>query len=123
MGMEGEAWRCPHCGEVILRSAGSCPACQRRLRFDVAAPSRPPQSGDCPLSVEGVIRHPGSEAPWEYSLLVQVFDARGETLTKRVVGVGVMLPGETRRFTLRVEMQAAEQSTPAAASSRRPAGE
>ena len=37
----GEAWNCPHCGERILRSAVTCPACQRHLRFDAVAVSRP----------------------------------------------------------------------------------
>lgn len=123
MGMEGETWNCPHCGEMILRSAVSCPACQRRLRFDTAASLQSSPTTVCPFSIESVIRHPGTEGPWEYSVIVQIYDAGGETLTKHVVGVGAVQPGETRRFTLRVEMQVLGQSPPAAASSRRPATE
>lgn len=123
MGIQGEAWSCPHCGEPILRSAVSCPACQRRLRFDAVTPVRSAQTVVCPLMVDGVIRHPGTEGPWEYSVLVQVYDAQGEMLSKRVVGVGAVRPGETRRFTLRVEMHTREPSAPTAASSRRPQNE
>ncbi len=119
MGSQGETWSCPHCGELILRSAVSCPACQRRLRFDAVAPAQPTPAV-CPLSLEGVIRNPGTEGPWEYSVLVQVYDARGEMLSKRVVGVGAVRPGEARRFTFRVEIQIPESSPPAAASARRP---
>lgn len=122
MGIQGEGWSCPHCGESILRSAVSCPACQRRLRFDAVTAVRPGQTV-CPLSVDGVIRHPGTEGPWEYSVLVQVYDAHGEMLSKRVVGVGAVRPGETRRFTLRVEMHIPESSAPAGVSSRRPESE
>lgn len=123
MGIQRDAWSCPHCGESILRSAVSCPACQRRLRFDAATPVRSAQTVVCPLSIDGVIRQPDTEGPWEYSVLVQVYDAQGEMLSKRVVGVGAVRPGETRRFTLRVEMHIPEPSTPAAASSRRPESE
>ena len=120
MPVVGEAWSCPHCGGRILRSAASCPSCQRRLRFDAATSPRPAQPTICPLSIEGVIRHPGNETPWEYSVLVQVQNAEGETLDRRVVGVGAIRPGETRTFTLRVEMRIPEKSTQPAASSRPP---
>ena len=117
MAIVGETWTCPHCGEPILRSAVSCLAGQRCLRFDAATPPRSAQVAVCPLSIEGVIRPPDTEGPWEYSVHVQIHDAQGGMLARRVVGVGAIRPGETRRFTLRVEMQVAEKPTPAAASS------
>ena len=86
--MTGEAWNCPHCGERILRSALVCPACQRHLRFDAVAVARPPRAAVCPLSVDGTIRHPGNEAPWEYSVLIEIHDERSEMVARRVVGVG-----------------------------------
>ncbi|MBI2878368.1 MAG: hypothetical protein HYY19_01435 [Candidatus Rokubacteria bacterium] len=100
----GEAWNCPHCGERILRSAAVCPACQRHLRVDATRPR--PQAGEaaCPLSVEGLIQHPGSSEPWEYAVLVEVHDGRGELLARRVVGVGAMRSAEARSFSLRVEV-------------------
>jgi len=98
--MTGEAWNCPHCGEHILRSAATCPACQRHLRFDAVTAPRPARPSVCPLSVDGTIRH------------VAVHDERGEMVARRVVGVGALRPGESRKFTLRVEVLAPEASTP-----------
>lgn len=112
-GVTGESWKCPHCGELILRSAVTCPACQRHLHIDALTMARPGRATVCPLSVDGTIRHPGTEAPWEYSVLVEVHDGGGEVLARRVVGVGALRPGETRKFTLRVEVVAPEKSTPA----------
>ncbi len=101
--MTGESWNCPHCGERILRSAPACPACQRHLRFDALTVARPARPSVCPLSVDGTIRHPGNEPAWEYSVVIEVNDERGE-VTRRVVGVGALKPGESRKFTLKVEV-------------------
>lgn len=100
----GETWNCPHCGERILRSAAICPACQRHLRLDAMKPGQQAAAPACPLSVEGLIHHPGSSEPWEYSVLVEVHDGRGELLARRVVGIGALRPAETRSFSLRVEV-------------------
>ena len=114
-GVIGETWNCPHCREHILRSAVSCPACQRHLHVDAVTLARPAQSTVCPLSVDGTIRHPGTEAPWEYTVLIEVHDEPGQMLARRVVGVGALRPGETRKFTLRVEVLVPEKSTLTAA--------
>jgi len=114
----GETWKCPHCGELILRSAVSCPSCQRRLRFDAAAQARPTAPSMYPLRIEGVIHHPGTETAWEYSVLVEVRDSQGEIINRRVVGVGAVRPGETRTVTLQMEMRMPEESTHSAISSR-----
>ena len=111
----GEAWNCPHCGERILRSAVICPACQRRLRFDAGAQTSSAVAAIYPLRVEGTIRHPLTEAPLEYSVLVQIRDAQGEIVTRRVIGVGAIHPGEARTFTLQVEVRPSEDSAHAAA--------
>ncbi len=120
MGVAGEVWNCPHCGERILRSAITCPACQRRLHFDavIAPPSE--QTVICPLTVEGILRHPGGESACEYSVLVEVRDQRGQTIARRVVGVGAVQPGEARGITLRVELQLPEKPPAATAASRLP---
>lgn len=115
-GVTGEAWNCPHCTERILRSAVICPACHRHLRLDAVGAGRPVQATVCPLSVDGTIRHPGTEVVLEYSVLVEIQDGGGEMLSRRVVGVGALRPGETRKFTLRVEVFAPEKSTLPAAS-------
>jgi hypothetical protein len=108
--MTGAAWDCPHCGEHILRSAAVCPACRRHLRFEAVTSARPARASVCPLSVDGSIRHPGNEGAWEYSVLIEVHDDRGETVARRVVGVGALKPGESRKFTLRVEVLVPEAS-------------
>jgi hypothetical protein len=109
--MIGEAWNCPHCGERILRSAAMCPACRRRLRFAAVSGATASRPSVCPLSVDGKIRHPGHGATWEYSVLVEVHDERGTTVSRRVMGVGALGPGESRTFTLRVEVVLPEPST------------
>ena len=112
----GEAWNCPHCGERILRSAAICPACHRHLRLDALSVSRAAQAMVCPLTVDGTIRHLGAEEPWEYSVLIEVHDGHGEMLARRIVGVGAFGPGETRTFSVRVEMYVPEKSALTAAS-------
>jgi hypothetical protein len=62
----------------------------------------------CPLSVDGLIRHPGDGGEWEYTVLVEVQDAHGGILARRVVGVGGMQPGEVRRVSLRIEVRVPE---------------
>jgi hypothetical protein len=109
--MSGEASTCPHCREVILRSAASCPACGRHLRFAAVGNTRPARASVCPLSVDGKIRHPGSGVDWEYSVLVEIHDENDKTVARRVVGVGAVRPGESRKFTLRVEVLVPEVST------------
>ncbi len=115
-GVVGEAWNCPHCGEQILRSAVTCPACQRHLRFDAVTLARPGRGTVCPFSIDGSIRHPGTEAAWEYSVVIEVRDGDGEMMARRVVGVGALSPGETRKFALRVEVLIPEKSALSAAS-------
>ena len=116
--MVGEAWKCPHCGERILRSALTCPACQRRLRLDaVTAGRQAARPTLCPLNVEGTIRHSEGASLSEYSVIIEVRGDRGEPIARRIVNVGALEPGESRRITLRIEMQApapsASPATPA----------
>jgi hypothetical protein len=66
--------------------------------------------------VDGTIRHPGAETPWEYSVLIEIHDERGETVARRVVGVGALRAGEARTFTLRVEVVVPDKSAITAAS-------
>ena len=120
MGVTGESWKCPHCGEQILRSAVICPACQRRLHVNALATPHSAPITASPLNVEGTIRHPGTEAAWEYSVLVEVQDQEGEVLARRVVGVGALQPGEARVVRLRVDIHSREKLTTATASARSP---
>jgi hypothetical protein len=115
--MGGETWKCPHCGERILRSALTCPACRRHLRFDAVSSARPAVRPTlCPLNVEGTIRHSSNAATLsEYSVIIEVREDRGELIARRIVNVGALQPGQARRITLRVEMQAPEPSASPAA--------
>ena len=117
--MVGEAWKCPHCGERILRSALTCPACRRHLRFDAVTPGRGAARPTlCPLNVEGTIRHSGGASLSEYSVIIEVRGDQGEPIARRIVNVGALAPGEARRITLRIEMQAPEPSASPAAPAR-----
>jgi len=112
-GAAGATRTCPHCRATILESAPVCPACRHHLRFDPGTVSggvgrssgsiqRAPSFS--PLRVEGAIRHPASGEAWEYSVLVQVRNERGEEIARQVVGVGALQPAEQRTFTLTVEV-------------------
>jgi hypothetical protein len=47
---------------------------------------------------------------WEYSVLVEIHDEHDKIVATRVVGVGALRPGESRKFTLRVEVLTPEAS-------------
>lgn len=51
-------------------------------------------------------------------MIVQVSDAEGAVLARNVVGVGPIHPGDTRTFTLQVEMRAPEETAHPAVASR-----
>jgi hypothetical protein len=54
--------------------------------------------------VEGSIRHPNAGEAWEYAVMVSITNDRGVELTRQIVGVGAMKPGEQRKFTVAVEV-------------------
>lgn len=56
-------------------------------------------------------------------MLVEVQVPKGEKLARRVIAVGAIPPGETRFFTLRVELDVAEKSFPATLPSSRAVAE
>jgi hypothetical protein len=70
-----------------------------------------------PLRVEGTIRHPNTGEPWEYAVMVSITNERGVELTRQIVGVGALRPGEQRKFTVAVEVfgppDAPEETEPA----------
>jgi len=102
-GTAGKTRTCPHCRATILQSASICPICAKSLRFDPhTARSKLPTFSA--LRVEGAIRQPASEQPWEYQVMVSVRNDRGEELSKHMVGVGALQPNEQRTFTLAVEV-------------------
>jgi hypothetical protein len=54
--------------------------------------------------VEGSIRHPNAGEAWEYAVMVSITNDRGVELTRQIVGVGAIKPGEQRKFTVAVEV-------------------
>jgi hypothetical protein len=57
-----------------------------------------------PLLVEGAIRHPSLGEAWEYAVMITITNDRGEEVTRQIVGVGAIPPGEQRKFTCSVEV-------------------
>ncbi|MDH7451826.1 hypothetical protein QF205_01870 [Luteimonas composti] len=104
-GLAGATRTCPHCKTTILESASICPSCRHYLRFDTprTGPGAVPASTTA-LQVEGMIRHPSEGGAWEYSVVLSVRDDEGNEITRHVVGVGAMFPGDERSFQLSVEV-------------------
>jgi hypothetical protein len=116
----GKTRTCPHCKATILESLSICPGCLHHLRFDQEAAKRQVAATSA-LRVEGVIRHPPLEEPWEYFVVISVRNDRGEEVTRQVVGVGALQNTEKRTFSLSVEMLPA-QAPPGVTSPKGPLG-
>jgi hypothetical protein len=99
----GKTRTCPHCKATILESLSICPGCLHHLRFDQEAAKRQVAATSA-LRVEGVIRHPPLEEPWEYFVVISIRNDRGEEVTRQVVSVGALQGTEKRTFTLSVDM-------------------
>jgi len=99
----GKTRTCPHCKATILESLSICPGCLHHLRFDQEAAKRQVAATSA-LRVEGVIRHPPLEDPWEYYVVIAIRNDRAEEVTRHVVNVGVLQSTEKRTFALSVEL-------------------
>jgi hypothetical protein len=99
----GKTRTCPHCKATILESLSICPGCLHHLRFDQEAAKRQVAATSA-LRVEGVIRHPPLEEPWEYFVVISIRNDRGEEVTRQVVNVGALHSTDKRTFTLSVDM-------------------
>jgi len=109
----GKTRTCPHCKATILESASVCPGCNHHLRYEPGERAQPTVT---PLKVDGKFRHPASATePWEYSVVVAVRNARGEEISRQVVGVGALQPDEERSFTIAVEVFSAQDAKDARA--------
>ena len=101
----GATRTCPHCRTVVLQSAAVCPSCRKHLRVDpggaTAALAEPAFS---PLKIEGSIRHPDAGEAWEYSVVVSIRNDRGEEVSRKILGVGALEPGEGRTFSVSVDV-------------------
>jgi hypothetical protein len=80
------------------------------VRFDLPASAGALVPAFTPLRVEGSIRHPETGEAWEYAVMISIANDRGEEVTRQVVGVGAIRPGEQRRFTFAVEVFTAEEA-------------
>lgn len=83
-------------------SANICPGCHHHLRFN-AAGSDVQATGTSALRVDGVIRHSGAEE-CEYCVVVSILNERGEKVTRQVVGVGALQPGERHAYSFSVDL-------------------
>lgn len=102
-GHAGRTRTCPHCKATILESAIVCPQCRHHLRFGAAALPQQ-QDGFSALRVQGELKHPEQGGDWEYSVVMTIRNDRGEEISRQVVGVGALRPGESRTFSLSVEV-------------------
>jgi hypothetical protein len=116
----GKTRTCPHCKATILESLSICPGCLHHLRFDQEA-ARRQVAATSALRVEGVIRHPPLEEPWEYFVVIAIRNDRGEEVARQVVNVGALQSAEKRTFALSVEMLPA-QAPPVANTPKQPLG-
>ena len=103
----GKTRTCPHCKATILESLSICPGCLHHLRFDQEAAKRQVAATSA-LRVEGVIRHPPLQEPWEYFVVIAIRNDRGEEVTRQVVSVGALQNTEKRTFALSVEVLPAQ---------------
>src|ERR1700731_4066137 len=121
----GKTRPCPHCKATILESLSICPGCLHHLRFDQEAAKRQ-VAATTALRVEGVIRHPPLQEPWEYFVVIAIRNDRGEEVTRQVVSVGALQSTEKRTFALSVEVLPPQapvgQNTPKAAAAAPAAG-
>lgn len=99
----GRTRACPHCKAVVLESLSICPGCLHHLRFDSDAAKRQ-VAATTALKVDGVIRHPAADDPWEYFIVISIRNDRGEELDRKVVNVGALQGIDKRTFTLSVEV-------------------
>lgn len=93
---------CPHCRATVLERAIRCPQCQKHLKVDPDAGASV-ETPESPFRVEGTIRPPDGDT-WEYNLLVVIRDAEGHEISRKLVDVGAMAPGDARTFALSVEV-------------------
>jgi hypothetical protein len=98
----GKSRRCPHCRSEILESASVCPICRHHLRFGKAAEL--PGKRFSALHVEGTLRHPADEDPWEYSVVIAVRNLKGEEVARHVVSIGSLHGSDARMIDLSVDV-------------------
>ncbi len=94
---------CPHCRATVLQSASICPGCQHHLRFN-AGLAEPEHKGISAMRLDGTIAHTTRDEPCEYCVVVSITNERGEKITRQVVGVGALQPGERHKYSFSVDL-------------------
>jgi hypothetical protein len=87
-----------------LQSATVCPGCQHHLRFNAGGAVEPAARGTSAMRLEGSIAHANRAEACEYCIVVAVTNERGERITRQVVGVGALQPGERHNVSFSVEV-------------------
>jgi hypothetical protein len=105
-GTVGRTRSCPHCKATILESAEICPQCRHHLRHGAAGRPSDAMPKFQAFNVEGTLHHSEQGGDWEYSVVLQIRNERGEVISRQVVGVGALRPTELRTFMLAVEVAA-----------------
>lgn len=121
----GRTRTCPHCKSMILESADVCPACHHHLRF--GADRRGTRAAaESLFRVEGTVRAPTGPEPWEYDVVVALYDEKGAEVAREVVHVGALRGPSSRRCVVSIDAYpttavAADKPRPMPAPSRLPA--
>src|SRR5262249_51274303 len=97
---------------VIIESSSVCPGCQHHLRFG-GDPNQKVEARTA-LRVEGKIKHPPQEDPWEYTVVVYIRNERGEEVARHVINVGALSSSEERVVSLAVDVMPPKPCVPAA---------
>jgi len=103
-GPAGATRICPHCKATVLMSANVCPGCQHHLRFNVGAAGEAQAASISAMRIDGTIEHPLADEPCEYCVVISITNDRGERITRQVVGVGALPPGERHRYSFSVDL-------------------
>ena len=99
---------CPHCKATVLQSADICPGCQHHLRFATGAAKQEPKTQSLSaMLVEGSVQHKVRDEACEYCVVVAITNERGEKISRQVVGVGALQPGERHKVSFSVEIMPA----------------
>lgn len=104
LGNLGATRVCPHCKATVLQSANICPGCQHHLRFNTGANAEPQTAALSAMRIEGSIRHATRDEQCEYCVVVSITDDKGDKVTRQVVGVGALQPGEAHKYSFSVEL-------------------
>jgi len=95
---------CPHCKAVVLQSESVCPGCRHHLKFNSGKGAEPELERVSTMRLEGSIRHAERDESCEYCVVVSITNDRGEKITRQVVGVGALLPGERHKYSISVDL-------------------